>query len=85
MSDQAIEYISPQVVKYIGYMAMVLIGISFLMKGIRILRILNMLGAAIFIVYGFLLTPPQPPIYILNSFILLVHLYYVFIKKPQKK
>ncbi|MGB1040019.1 MAG: uroporphyrinogen decarboxylase [Flavobacteriales bacterium] len=75
MSDNYIEII--------GYIAMALIAISFLMKNIRALRILNMLGAGIFVIYGILLN--QPPIYLLNSFILIVNLYFVFIKKTDKQ
>ncbi len=72
------------IVDIIGYMAMGFIGISFLMKEIRTLRLLNLVGAGLFIVYGFLLTPPQAPIYILNSFIVLVNIYYLT-KKPEVK
>ncbi len=75
MTDTAIEII--------GYIAMALIAISFLMKEIRLLRILNLLGAFAFIVYGILLK--QAPIYLLNSFILLVHVYYLLKPKTEKK
>lgn len=73
MTDNTIEII--------GYIAMALIAISFLMKEIRLLRIFNLLGAGAFIIYGILLE--QAPIYLLNSFILLVHVYYLL--KPQTK
>lgn len=76
---------SEQYVEYIGYLAMTLVGLSFLMSNIKALRILNILGATVFVIYGLNLKDPQPPIYILNSFIILVNLYYVFIKKPDKK
>ncbi|MDB9932366.1 MAG: uroporphyrinogen decarboxylase [Flavobacteriales bacterium] len=71
-------------VDIVGYLAMGFIGISFLMKDIRALRLLNLVGAGLFIAYGFLLTPSQPPIYILNSFIVLVNIYYLT-KKPEVK
>jgi hypothetical protein len=70
-------------IEYIGYIAMVFIGISFLMKDIRKLRLLNLIGAGLFIFYGILLK--QPPIYLLNSFIVIVNLYYLFQKKEIKK
>lgn len=75
MSDTTIEII--------GYVAMGLVGISFLMKEIRVLRFFNLLGASTFILWGVLLK--QPPIYLLNSFIVLVNLYYLLKKKEPKK
>lgn len=70
-------------IEIIGYIAMAFIAASFLMKEIKALRILNSLGASAFIIYGVLLK--QPPIYLLNSFILLVHLFYLLNPKKQKK
>jgi predicted ATP-grasp superfamily ATP-dependent carboligase len=70
-------------IEIIGYIAMALIAISFLMKEIRLLRIFNLMGAATFVVYGILLK--QAPIYLLNSFILMVHLYYLFKPKKEEK
>lgn len=74
---------SDSIIEYIGYGAMAFIGISFLMKDIRKLRLLNLIGAGLFIFYGILLM--QPPIYLLNSFIVLVNLYYLFQKKETEK
>ncbi|MEZ7901876.1 MAG: hypothetical protein ACI8RY_000776 [Urechidicola sp.] len=74
---------SDSIVEYIGYVAMAFIGVSFLMKDIRKLRLLNLIGAGLFIFYGILLK--QPPIYLLNSFILLVNIYYLFQKKEIEK
>lgn len=70
-------------INILGYIAMALVGISFLMKDIRTLRLFNLVGAATFIVYGILLN--EPPIYILNSFIVTVNLYYLFLKPKPKK
>ncbi len=74
---------SETTIEYLGYLAMALIGISFLMKDIRKLRLLNLIGAILFIIYGVLLS--QPPIYLLNSFIVLVNLYYLFQKRETTK
>jgi hypothetical protein len=74
---------SETTIEYIGYAAMAFIGISFIMKDIRKLRMLNLIGAGLFIFYGILLH--QPPIYLLNSFIVIVNLYYLFQKKGSKK
>lgn len=63
----------------IGYVAMAILLISFMMKDIKKLRWVNTLGCAIFIVYGVLLG--SFPILITNAAIVLVNLYYLFIKK----
>ena len=63
----------------IGYVAMAILLISFMMKDIKKLRWVNTLGCAIFIVYGALLG--SFPILITNVAIVLVNLYYLFIKK----
>jgi hypothetical protein len=70
-------------IEIIGYIAMTLVGISFLMKEIKALRMLNLLGASTFILYGVILS--QPPIYILNIFIVLVNLYYLIKLNKEKK
>ena len=70
-------------IEYLGYIAMALIGISFVMKDIRKLRFVNLMGAILFIVYGALLN--QPPIYLLNSFIVVVNVYYLIQKKESTK
>ena len=57
----------------IGYVAMAILLISFMMKDIKKLRWVNTLGCAIFIVYGALLG--SFPILITNSAIVLVNLY----------
>lgn len=67
--------------EWIGYIASVLLIISFMMKDIRTLRVINSLGCAFFIIYGFLLAPTSWPIIITNSFIVLFNLYYLFFTK----
>lgn len=62
-----------------GYIASGFIMLSFLMKDIKKLRIINCLGCASFVVYGVLLGMAWP-IIITNAFILVTNLYYLFIK-----
>jgi len=64
-------------IEWIGYLAMATVLISFLMKSVIKLRLVNALGALIFIVYGFLLTPISKPIIITNIAILIINVYYV--------
>ncbi|WP_405370951.1 MULTISPECIES: uroporphyrinogen decarboxylase [unclassified Nonlabens] len=65
----------------VGYAASVVVLISFFMKNINTLRIVNSLGCAIFILYGFLFDTVNIPIIITNLGILVVNGYYLFIKK----
>lgn len=65
---------------WIGYLASAVLIVSFMMKNIRVLRSINCLGCALFIVYGVLLGNDMP-IIITNAFILTFNLYYLFIKK----
>jgi len=66
--------------EWIGYAAMAFVAFSFLMKNIRHLRIINSIGAALFIYYGFLLETSWP-IVITNAFILSLNIYYILKNK----
>ncbi len=65
----------------IGYAGSALLLISMMMKDMKTLRWINVLGCATFIVYGVLLG--AVPIIITNTAILLVNLYYLFLKKAK--
>jgi uncharacterized protein with PQ loop repeat len=60
----------------VGYLASLVLMISFLMKNINTLRIINSTGCALFVIYGFLLATSWP-IIISNTFILGVNIYYL--------
>jgi len=62
--------------EFVGYLASLVLMISFLMKNINTLRIINSTGCLLFVVYGFMLTTSWP-IIISNSFILGVNIYYL--------
>ncbi len=64
----------------IGYIAMALLLISFLMKDVKKLRIVNSIGCAFFVAYGFLLVTSWP-IIITNSAIISINLYYLILRK----
>ncbi len=67
------------IVEWTGYIAMVTLMISFLMKDIKKLRIINTFACLMFVVYGFMLH--SYPVIISNAFISLVNLYYLWYKK----
>ena len=66
----------------VGYLAMLLLLISFLMKDIKQLRMLNTVACALFVAYGFMLATSWP-IIISNAAIFVINIYYLFLKKNQ--
>lgn len=64
------------VTEWVGYAASAVLMVSFLMKNIITLRIINSVGAILFIIYGFMLVTSWP-IIITNAFILSVNIYYL--------
>lgn len=60
----------------LGYLASIAIMVSFLMKNIITLRIINSIGALLFIIYGILLSNSLP-IIVTNTFVIGVNFYYL--------
>jgi len=58
-----------------GYVASIVIAISLMMSSIVRLRIINLIGAACFSTYGFLID--AYPVFLLNGFIALIDIYYL--------
>lgn len=67
--------------EWVGYAAMATVLVSFLMKNIKYLRIINSLGCLLFVFYGFVLAPISKPIIVTNAAILCINLYYLGFKK----
>ena len=67
------------IVEWTGYIAMVTLMVSFLMKDIKKLRIINTIACLMFVAYGFMLH--SYPVIISNAFISVVNLYYLWYKK----
>ncbi|AXJ02471.1 inner membrane protein [Cyclonatronum proteinivorum] len=63
------------VYELIGYVASVLVAVSLMMSRIVPLRIVNMIGAATFAVYGYLIG--SWPVAGMNAFIVLINVYYL--------
>jgi len=66
--------------EWIGYLASFSVLLSFLMKKLTKLRIINTFGCAFFVVYGFMLNISWPVI-ITNVAIIFINLYYLILKK----
>ena len=65
--------------EYVGYLASLMVLWSFTMKDIKKLRLVNMSGCILFIIYGFLMPSFRIglPIIIANLAILIVNIYYL--------
>jgi GNAT superfamily N-acetyltransferase len=67
----------PSVVyEIIGYAASVLVAVSLMMSSILKLRVINLIGALFFTVYGLLIQ--AYPVAVVNFFIVLIDLYYLY-------
>lgn len=67
------------VIELIGITASALVLISFLMKGERKIRLVNIVGAIIFIAYGIMLKSVS--VTLMNVGLVIVHIYYLTKKK----
>jgi len=65
--------------EWVGYLAMTVLLISFMMKNVIKLRIINSVGCLFFVIYGVMIS--QYPIVITNLAIILINLYYLLLKK----
>lgn len=74
------------VTEYVGYLASLMVLISFTMKNVKTLRIVNMVGCILFILYGFLMPSFRIglPIIIANAAIFAVNLYYLLQTKASE-
>jgi uncharacterized protein with PQ loop repeat len=70
------------VLEWIGYVASLIILISYITKNITTLRIIGTIGCLLFVVYGTLIE--SWPLVITNVSIVLINLYYIFIKINKK-
>lgn len=69
-------------IEIVGYTGSVLVAVSLMMKSMKKLRWINLIGAATFATYGLLLG--AYPVFVLNGFITLVDVYYIFQMYSQK-
>ncbi|MCX2679554.1 YgjV family protein [Galbibacter sp. EGI 63066] len=73
------DYFDTSITELIGYAASLGVLLSFFMKDIRKLRMINSVGCILFVVYGFLL--PSIPVIITNLVIVGVNIYYLYLRK----
>jgi len=75
------EILGISITEWVGYLAMATVLISFLMKSVVKLRIVNSVGCFFFVIYGFMLQPYSKPIIITNTIIFAINVYYLFRKR----
>jgi uncharacterized protein with PQ loop repeat len=76
--------IHPILVEVIGYAASAFVLISFLFKNIKVVRIINVIGALFFVFYG-LFTKTYPTMF-MNLALIIVHCIYLYsLIKNEKK
>ncbi|MDT0646353.1 YgjV family protein [Zunongwangia sp. F260] len=76
------EILEISATEWIGYLSSFFVAISFFMKNIIKLRIVNSLGCILFIIYGSLID--SWPVIITNAVIVGVNFYYLFINKKDR-
>jgi hypothetical protein len=74
-----LEFLGLSLVDWIGYTASALLLISMMMKNVKRLRIINSFGCVLFVIMGLMIN--NYPIVITNAAIILINVYYLFIKK----
>jgi hypothetical protein len=74
------DFIGIPLTEWVGYAAMAALLLSFMMKDVNKLRIVNSIGCVLFVAYGFMLQTSWP-IIISNGAIVFINLYYLVIKK----
>lgn len=62
-------------IEVLGVIASLMVLISFLMKNIKLIRIINIFGAVIFVIYGILINSIAT--WFLNSALIIVHIVYL--------
>jgi hypothetical protein len=63
-------------IEIFGYISMVVVLISTMMKDMKRLRIINSIGCLMFIIYGLILS--AYPIVLMNSIVILIHIWRLY-------
>jgi hypothetical protein len=71
----------------VGYAASIAVAVSFVMKDMLKLRIVNIVGCALFVIYGFMFDSLRAglPVIITNVAIICVNSYYLYKMTMEKK
>lgn len=72
----------PEIATYIGYSASLFIVLSFILKDIRKIRIVNMIGCICFVIYG-IFSGMLWPVIIPNGLICFIQIYHLLVDKKK--
>jgi len=72
---------SLSLLEIVGYFASIVVLCSFVMKDVKKLRLVNMAGCLLFVIYGIMMPTFRLglPLIITNSAILMINFYYLYI------
>lgn len=71
-----------QTVDMIGYIATILLVVSFIPRKVKLIRSINFFACVSFVIYGILLGMKWP-IIISNGIIACIHFYHIFLSRPK--
>ncbi|MEA1850020.1 MULTISPECIES: uroporphyrinogen decarboxylase [Chryseobacterium] len=74
---------NPETAAYIGYSASLFIVLSFILKDVRKIRIVNMIGCICFVIYG-IFNGMLWPVIIPNGLICFIQIYYLLSDKNKR-
>ncbi|MCA6067106.1 uroporphyrinogen decarboxylase [Chryseobacterium sp. RG1] len=72
----------PEIATYVGYSASLFIVLSFILKDIRKIRIVNMIGCICFVIYG-IFSGMLWPVIIPNGLICFIQIYHLLVDKKK--
>ncbi len=70
---------TPEIANYVGYAASFFVVLSFVLKDIRKIRIVNLIGCILFVIYG-VFSNYLWPIIIPNAILCVIQIYHLFKK-----
>ncbi|MCB9195553.1 MAG: uroporphyrinogen decarboxylase [Flavobacteriales bacterium] len=76
---EEVSFLGIYLTEWVGYAASIAVAVSFLMKDIVKLRVINIVGCGLFVLYGFLMPTLRVglPIIVTNAAIMTVNFYYL--------
>lgn len=69
-------------IDFIGYAASFFVVLSFILKNITYIRLTNLVGCVLFVIYGIFIK--SIPIILPNGLLIFIQLYYILFKKEKK-
>jgi hypothetical protein len=81
--ENILNFLDAHKIEILGNVATCFVLLSFLMRRVTVIRIINIIGSAGFIVYGVLLGALS--VWILNSALIAIHIFYLIFVRGEKR